>query len=100
MYFRMTDHDGAVYTSLITFKTRVAPRLELCGSHLLTKLLEHVRTTLKIPTEQVYTWTDSMIVMKGNPRRSSLVHYRPMSAENKTPIIVLPGPLELIEHKE
>ena len=79
VYFRMTDRDGAVYTSLVASKTKVAPikrltipRLELCGAHLLTKLLEHVRATLKIPIEQVYAWTDSTIVISwldGNPRR-------------------------------
>ena len=43
VYFQMTDRDGAVYTSLIISKTKVAPikrltipRLELCGAHLLT----------------------------------------------------------------
>ena len=59
VYFRMIDHDEAVYMSLITSKAKVTPikrltipQLELCDAHLLTKLLEHVRTTLKIPTEQ------------------------------------------------
>ena len=79
VYFRMEDREGAVYTSLIASKTKVAPikrltipRLELCGAHLLTKLLEHVRTTLKIPIEQIFAWTDSTIVINwldGSPRR-------------------------------
>ena len=48
-YLRMTDSKGEVHTSLVASKTKVAPikrltipRLELCGAHLLTKLLEHV----------------------------------------------------------
>ena len=78
VYFQMADCDGAVYTLLIASKTKFAPikrlnipQLELCGAHLLTKLLEHVWTTLKIAIEQVCAWTDSTIVINwldGNPR--------------------------------
>ena len=70
VYLRMEDSDGVTYTSLVASKTRVAPikrlsipRLELCAAHLLTKLLEHVRSTLKIPIEDVFAWTDTMIVV-------------------------------------
>ena len=79
VYLRMIDSDGNVHISLVASKTKVAPlkrltipRLELCGAHLLTKLLEHIRLTLKIPIEDVYAWTDSTIVINwldGNPRR-------------------------------
>ena len=79
VYLRMIDSDGNVHISLVAAKTKVAPlkrltipRLELCGAHLLTKLLEHIRLTLKIPIEGVHAWTDSTIVINwldGNPRR-------------------------------
>ena len=79
VYLRMVDSDGKVHVSLVASKTKVAPikrlsvpRLELCGAHLLTKLLEHIRLILKIPIEDVHAWTDSTIVVNwldGNPRR-------------------------------
>ena len=120
VYFRMTDCDGAVYTSLIASNTKVAPikrltilRLELCGAHL---LLEHVQTTLKIPIEQVFAWTDSTIVihwLDGNPRRfktyvgnrvSFIVDHIPPSRWNhvsgeQNPADCASRGLELIEHK-
>ena len=64
--------------SLVTSKTKVAtlkditvPRLELCGSVLLTKLLTNVGEVLGIPNEHVHAWTDSSIVLAwldGHPR--------------------------------
>ena len=55
VYLRMVDSNGRVHISLVTPKTKVAPlkcltipRLELCGAQLLTKLLEHIHSTLEI----------------------------------------------------
>ena len=79
VYLRMMGNKGEVHVALVASKTRVAPIkcltnpcLELCGAHLLSKLLEHVRLTLSIPVEDVHGWTDSTIVINwldGSPRR-------------------------------
>ena len=68
-YLRMVDSEGRVHVSLVASKTKFAPlkrltipRLELCGAYVLTKLLVHVRSTLNIPIESLYTWTDSTVV--------------------------------------
>ena len=48
------------------------PRLELCGAHLLAGLLHHVKDVLGIPSDSVFAWTDSMVILGwlvGNPRR-------------------------------
>ena len=79
VYLRMMDSDGRIHISLVTSKTKVAPikrltipRLELCGAHLLARLLYHVQNTFGLPLNCVYAWTDSTIVLSwlvGNPRR-------------------------------
>jgi len=44
-------------------KKQTIPRLELCGSHLLAKLIDHVQTVLSISIEETFAWTDSTIVL-------------------------------------
>ena len=79
VYLRMVDTSNVVYVSLVMAKTRVAPikrltipRLELCGANLLANLLDHIKRVLGIPSDHVYAWTDSTVVLgwlSGNPRR-------------------------------
>ena len=126
VYLRMVDSDENVYMSLATSKTKVAPikrltipRLELCGAHLLIRLLFHVREALRIPIQNVYAWTDSTIVLswlEGNPRRfktyignrvSSIIELVAPSQWNHVNRAQNPAdcaswglfPSELIEHK-
>ena len=78
-YLRMVDTQNTIHVSLVMAKTRVAPikrltipRLELCGANLLANLLHHLQGVLAIPSDRVYAWTDSMIVLgwlSGSPRR-------------------------------
>ena len=75
VYLRMVDTTGIVHTSLVMAKTikRISiPRLELCGAQLLAHLLHHCQKVLEFPTEDVFAWMDSTIVLNwivGNPRR-------------------------------
>ena len=110
----------------MTSKTKVAPikrltipRLELCGAHLLARLLFHVREALRIPIQNFYAWTDSTIVLswlEGNPLRfktyvgnrvSSIIELVAPSQWNHVNGVQNPAdcasrglfPSELIEHK-
>ena len=55
---------------LVMSKTKVAPikrltvpRLELCKGHLLANLLHHVQKVFKVPSNKVFTWTSSIVVL-------------------------------------
>ena len=95
VYLRLVDTTGCVHISLVIAKTRVAPikrltipRLELCGAHLLSQLLRHCQVVLNLPSEDIFAWTDSTIVVSWEPSpfqdirgQSSLEHHRLSSTE-------------------
>ena len=69
-YLRIVDIKDSVTTSLVIAKTKVAPikrltipRLELCGAVFLARLISYVGNILKIPTGNVYAWTDGSKVL-------------------------------------
>ena len=78
VYLHMTNSRGDIHTSLVMFKTKVAPikqltipRLELCGAHTLAQLLHHCKEIFCLPLQQVYEWTDSTMTLNwlaGNPQ--------------------------------
>lgn len=69
-YIRSTDQYGQNSSQLLCSKSRVAPlktiilpRLELCGALLLAQLMQKILKSLRIQPEQVYYWTNSVIVL-------------------------------------
>ena len=69
VYIHGQDKCGNVYISLVISNTKVAllerltiPPLKLCGAKLLSQL-HHTQQALGIPTENVFAWTDSTIVL-------------------------------------
>ena len=78
IYLHMVDISDQVYIALVISKSKVAPikkltipRFELCGAHLLSQLLHHVKEVYQFPLNDIYAWTDSTIVLSwliGNPR--------------------------------
>ena len=44
-------------------KRLTIPRLELCGAHLLSQLLHHIRKVFNFMLAQSCTWTDSTIIL-------------------------------------
>ena len=79
VYIWATDLNHDAHLSLVMGRKKVAPikpltmpRLELCGTIIVARLLQHVRGILKVPRSNIFTWTDSTVVLswiQGNPRR-------------------------------
>ena len=70
IYIRATYNSGPPSSQLVISKTRVAPpktrtipQLELCGAHLLEKLMTMTRETLNVPKEQCFANSDSTVVL-------------------------------------
>lgn len=72
VYTRFTDENNIVAIRQLISKARVAPlkkvslpRLELCGSHLLAKLMSYCLTLLSpsYQVDQVHAWCDSTIAL-------------------------------------
>ena len=69
LYLRVV-HNGEVFVSLQTFKSKVArlkllsiPRLELSAMHVTSKLAKHYTEKSGFNISSVHLWTDSMDVL-------------------------------------
>lgn len=73
VYLRTVDSEGRVAVSLLLAKSKVAPiksrltvsKLELCGAHLLVRLLCHVHKELSptVDIRNVCAWSDSQVAL-------------------------------------
>ena len=82
VYIRAVYKTGPPTSALVCSKTRVAPlvdrtipELELCGAHLLARVLETVSSALDIPISNIKAYSDSTIVLAwldGSPKRYKL----------------------------
>ncbi|UYV68325.1 hypothetical protein LAZ67_5003884 [Cordylochernes scorpioides] len=69
IYLRVANKDG-IRVGLLAAKTRLAPihrvsipRLELCAAVLLTRLVVHVVSVLKLDIKEIVCWTDATIIL-------------------------------------
>ncbi|XP_073964467.1 uncharacterized protein [Choristoneura fumiferana] len=70
IYIRSISQNGEVSVHLIMAKSKVAPpkpttipRLELCGALLSARLVDKVKTALRLNIDSCYYWCDSTIVL-------------------------------------
>ena len=70
VYIRAVYSDMATSVSLVISKTKATPlkqstipRLELCVAHLLSKLIDHLTSSLQIDSASIYDWSDSSIAL-------------------------------------
>ncbi|XP_035233073.1 uncharacterized protein LOC118204884 [Stegodyphus dumicola] len=70
VYCKSVSQYGEVVKRLVTSNSRISPikqvaipRLELCAAVLLAKLMTRVISALKLNTNNVFFWSDSMIVL-------------------------------------
>ena len=93
IYLRAAHETGPPTAALVCSKTRVAPldarsipELELCGAHLLAKLLKEVSSTLGIATSHIMAYVDNTSVLAwldGQPKRMKLYVANRISKTNK-----------------
>ncbi|CAK1600373.1 unnamed protein product [Parnassius mnemosyne] len=79
VYIKVLDEDDRVHVTMVASKTKVAPlkqltipKLELCAAVLLAMLLHDLSGLCDIHMDQIYAWTDSMVVLSWLQSQPSL----------------------------
>ena len=77
VYLRIQHDNGTTLMSLVSSKTKVAPlkkltipRLELCGARLLSQLISHIQSLIKVERTST-NWTETIVLNRiaGEPSR-------------------------------
>jgi hypothetical protein len=67
VYVQLVSLSGSIYTSQVMStpikRISIPPRLELCGAHLLARLLQHVKDVFNLPMTNIFACTDSTVVL-------------------------------------
>ena len=70
MYLRITGNGGEACVAIVMTKTKVVPikrltipHLESCRPLVLARLMDKAAKTLCVQTENIYAWTNSLVVL-------------------------------------
>lgn len=71
IYLRVQQPNGTISSNMVYAKTRVVPirkkqtipRLELCAAELLSRMVNKIKKTTRIPLDSIHLWSDSQVAL-------------------------------------